>query len=283
MAFLPVWRRRWHAPGGLSSPGAITMRGGDAMRLFDLAGKTAIVTGSSRGIGRAIAELFAQAGARVVISSRKAEACAAVVEAIAAAGGKAVAIPCHIGDKAQLEGLVAGAQAHFGPVDILVCCAGINPHYGALTEIADATFDRVMATNVRSALTLAGLVLPQMAARRGGAIIIVSSIAGLRGTAGLGAYAISKAADMQLARNLALEWGPHNIRVNCLAPGLIRTDFARALWQDEALMERRLATTPLRRIGEPEEVAGAALLLASPAGRFITGQTIVIDGGVTSA
>ncbi len=262
---------------------AFTICGGGLMRLFDLAGKTAIVTGSSRGIGRAIAELFAEAGARVVISSRKAEACAAVVAAIAAAGGDAVAIPCNIGDKAQLENLVAGTRQHFGAIDILVCCAGINPHYGPLTEIADATFDRIIATNVRSALTLSALVLPEMAARRDGAIIIVASIAGLRGTAGLGAYAISKAAAMQLARNLALEWGPHNIRVNCLAPGLIRTDFARALWEDEALMERRLASTPLRRIGEPDEVAGAALLLASPAGRFITGQTIVIDGGVTSA
>ena len=130
---------------------------------------------------------------------------------------------------------------------------------------------------------LAGMVLPEMAARRDGAIIIMSSIAGLRGTMGLGAYSISKAADMQLARGLALEWGPHNIRVNCIAPGLIRTEFARALWEDEALVARRIEATPLRRLGEPEDIAGVALLLASPAGRYITGQTIVVDGGVTSA
>jgi NAD(P)-dependent dehydrogenase (short-subunit alcohol dehydrogenase family) len=253
------------------------------MRLFDLSGKTAIVTGSSRGIGRAIAEAFAAAGARVVISSRKAEACAATAEAIRAAGGTAAAIPCHIGDKAQLAHLVAETRRQFDAIDILVCSAGINPFYGPLEQVEDATFDRIMATNVRSNLTLASLVRAEMAARRDGAIIIVSSIAGLRGTPGLGPYAISKAADMQLARNLALEWGKDNIRVNCLAPGLIRTDFARALWADEALMKQRLAVTPLGRIGEPDEVAGAALLLASPAGRFITGQTIVIDGGVTIA
>ena len=253
------------------------------MRLFDLAGKTAVITGSSRGIGRAIAEAFAAAGARVVISSRKADACAAAADAIRAAGGTAAAIACHIGDKAQLERLVTETRAAFGTIDILVCCAGINPYYGPLEKVDDAMFDRIMATNVRSNLTLAALVRGEMAARRDGAIIIVSSIAGLRGTAGLGPYAISKAADMQLARNLALEWGKDNIRVNCLAPGLIRTDFARALWEDEALMRQRLAATPLGRIGEPEEVAGAALLLASPAGRFITGQTIVIDGGVMIA
>jgi len=253
------------------------------MRLFDLSGKAAIVTGSSRGIGRAIAETFAAAGARVVISSRTADACETVAAAIRAGGGAAIAIPCHVGDKAQRETLVARTRAEFGAVDILVCNAGINPYYGPLAAIGDDAFDRIMAVNVRSVLALAALVLPEMAARRDGAIVIVSSIAGLRGTPGLGAYAIAKAADMQLARNLALEWGPHNIRVNCIAPGLIKTDFARALWQDEALMARRLAATPLGRIGEPDDVAGAALLLAAPAGRFITGQTIVVDGGVTSA
>ena len=259
----------------------MTMEKG-GMRLFDLTGKTAIVTGSTRGIGRAIAELFAEAGANVVISSRKADACESVAAAIRAAGGTAAAIPCHVGDAAQRAALVARAREAFGAIDILVCNAGINPYYGPLADIGDDTFDRIMAVNVRGALALSALVLPEMAARRDGAIIIVSSVAGLRGTAGLGAYAISKAADMQLARNLALEWGPHNIRVNCIVPGLIKTDFARALWEDAALMERRLAATPLGRIGEPEEIAGAALLLAAPAGRFITGQTIVIDGGATA-
>ncbi|HUZ74387.1 MAG TPA: SDR family oxidoreductase [Stellaceae bacterium] len=253
------------------------------MRLFDLRGKSAIVTGSSRGIGRAIAETLAAAGARVVISSRKADSCETVAASIRASGGAAIAVPCHVGDKAQLEALVARTRAEFGAVDILVCNAGINPYYGPLVEIGDDAFDRIMAVNVRSVLALSSLVLPEMAARRDGAIVIISSIAGLRGTQGLGAYAIAKAAAMQLARNLALEWGRHNIRVNCIAPGLIKTDFARALWEDDVLMERRLAATPLARIGEPEDVAGVALLLAAPAGRFITGQTIVVDGGVTSA
>jgi len=221
------------------------------MKLFDLAGKTAIVTGSSRGIGRAIAETFAAAGAQVVISSRKAEACETVAASIRATGGKAIAIACHIGDKAQLEALVARTRAAAGAIDILVCNAGINPYYGPLTEIDDQVFDRMMAVNVRGALALAALVLPEMAARRDGAIVIVSSVAGLRGTAGLGAYAIAKAADMQLARNLALEWGPHNIRVNCIAPGLIKTDFARAAPHRRARGRRgrgaasRLARGPL--------------------------------------
>jgi NAD(P)-dependent dehydrogenase (short-subunit alcohol dehydrogenase family) len=253
------------------------------MRLFDLAGKTAIVTGSSRGIGLAIAETLAQAGARVAISSRNQGACDEAAAAIRAAGGTAAAIACHVGDKGQRETLVAETRRQLGAVDILVCCAGINPHYGPLEDIPDAAFDRIMATNVRSVLALASLVLPDMKARRDGAIVILSSIAGLRGTRGLGGYAISKAAELQLARNLALEWGPHNIRVNAIAPGLIRTDFARALWEDEALVANRLAATPLARLGEPEDIAGAALLLCSPAGRYITGQTIVIDGGVTAA
>jgi len=253
------------------------------MGLFDLAGKTAIVTGSSRGIGRAIAETLAQAGAKVVISSRKAAACEAVAAAIRAAGGKAEAVACNVGDKGQLQRLVAEARARCGGIDILVCNAGINPYYGPLAGIEDAAFERIMTVNVESALWLASLVLPDMVARKGGAIILIASIAGLRGSTGLGAYAISKAAGMQLARNLALEWGKHNIRVNCIAPGLIKTDFARALWEDKALMERRMAQTPLGRIGEPADIAGVALMLAADAGRYVTGQTIVVDGGITIA
>ena len=253
------------------------------MNLFDLTGKTAIVTGSSRGIGRAIADLLAEAGANVVISSRKQDACEEAASAIRQAGGRAAAIAAHVGDKAQLEHLVEATRKEFGAIDILACCAGINPHYGPITEIPDPAFDRIIAANVRSIMWLAAMVLPEMAARRDGAIVIMSSIAGLRGTAGLGAYSISKAADMQLARGLALEWGRHNIRVNAIAPGLIKTDFARALWEDEKLVARRLEATPLARLGEPHDIAGAALLLCSPAGAYITGQTIVVDGGVTSA
>jgi NAD(P)-dependent dehydrogenase (short-subunit alcohol dehydrogenase family) len=253
------------------------------MTLFDLTGKTAIVTGSSRGIGRAIAEALAGAGANVVISSRKQDQCEDAAAAIRAAGGSAHAVAAHAGDPAQLKALVEATRQKFAAADILVCCAGVNPHYGPMVEMPDAAFDRIMSANVKNVLYLSGLVLPEMAARRDGAILILSSIAGLRGTRGLGGYAISKAAEMQLARNLALEWGAHNIRVNCIAPGLIRTEFARALWEDETLVKRRLEATPLGRLGEPEDIAGAALLLVAPAGRYITGQTLVIDGGVTVA
>ena len=253
------------------------------MNLFDLTGQVAVITGSSRGIGRAIAERMAEHGARVVVSSRKAEACAAVVQAITAAGGAAVAIPCNIGRKAEVEALVAGAVAQYGQVDALVCNAAVNPHFGPMADIADDAWDRIMATNIRSNLWLANLVAPGMAARGGGSITIVSSIAGLRGSSNLGAYGVSKAADMQLVRNLAVEWGGQGVRANAIAPGLVRTDFARALWEDPANLARRNATTPLGRIGEPDEIAGAAVFLAAPAGRFMTGQTIVIDGGVTAA
>lgn len=251
------------------------------MSLFDLAGKTAIVTGSSRGIGRSIAEQLAAAGASVVISSRKPGPCEEVAAAINGNGGKAVSIPCNVGDKAQLESLVERTRGAFGRVDILVCNAAVNPYYGPLTDIPDEAYDRTMNYNVRSSLWLAKLVLPEMAARKDGVVILVSSIAGLRGSTALGAYAISKAADFQLCRNLAVEWGHHNIRVNCIVPGLVKTDFARALWENEDLVKQTLASTPLRRIGDPIDIAGAAVFLASAAGKFVTGQTIVLDGGVT--
>jgi len=249
--------------------------------MFDLTGKVAIVTGSSKGIGRAIAEALARAGAKVVVSSRKAEACEEVVKALAGEGREAVAIPCHIGKREEVEALVAKTRERFGKIDVLVANAAVNPYYGPMTGLTDDAFDKVMQSNVRSSLWLANLVQPEMAARKDGAIIFVSSIGGLKGTDALGIYAISKAADMQLARNLAVEWGPHNIRVNTIAPGLVRTDFARALWENPKLLELTEKRTPLRRIGDPEDIAGAAVFLASRAGRWITGQTIVIDGGVT--
>ncbi|HLJ63012.1 MAG TPA: glucose 1-dehydrogenase [Stellaceae bacterium] len=251
------------------------------MKIFDLTGKTAIITGSSRGIGRAIAEQMALAGANVVVSSRKGPACEEVVAAITKAGGKAKSIPCNIGDKAQLQKLVDETRAAFGPIDILVCNAAVNPYYGPLADIPDEAWDRIMNSNIRSNLWLSSMVLPEMAKRKDGAIIIVSSIGGLRGSPGLGAYGISKAADMQLARALAVEWSPHNVRINVIAPGLVKTDFARALWENPEILEQSTKHAPLRRIGEPVEIAGAAVLLASAAGRFMTGQTIVIDGGVT--
>jgi len=251
------------------------------MKQFDLGGRTAIVTGSSRGIGRAIAEALAHAGAKVVVSSRKANACETVVAAIKKDGGSAISVPCNVGHKDQLAALVAETRRQFGAIDILVCNAAVNPYFGPLAEISDEAYDRTMDSNVRSNLWLCQMALPDMAARRDGAIVIVSSIAGLKGSATLGVYGISKAADFQLARNLAVEWGKHNIRVNCIAPGLIKTDFAKALWDDPDLLERRLRTTPLGRMGEPEDIAGLALFLASPSASFITGQIIIVDGGVT--
>jgi NAD(P)-dependent dehydrogenase (short-subunit alcohol dehydrogenase family) len=250
---------------------------------FDLTGKVAVITGSSRGIGRSIAETMASLGAKVVISSRKAEACEKVAAGIAAAGGEAAVIPCNISRKDEVETLVEESRTRFGRIDILVCNAAVNPVYGPLADLPDEAFDKVMGSNVKSNLWLCNLVIPEMAARGDGAVIIVSSIAGIRGTGVLGAYGISKAADFALARNLAVEWGPKNVRVNCIAPGLVKTDFARALWENPDNLAARNAQTPLRRIGEPHEIGPIAAFLASPAASFITGQVIVADGGVTIA
>jgi NAD(P)-dependent dehydrogenase (short-subunit alcohol dehydrogenase family) len=253
------------------------------MSLFDLSGKVAVVTGSSRGIGRAIAERLAEHGAKVVVSSRKAEACKEVADAINKKHGKdrAVVIPANISSKDDLKNLVEETDRKFGKIDILVCNAASNPYFGPLAGIQDDQFRKILDNNILSNHWLAQLVSPQMIKRREGSIIIVSSIGGLRGSPVLGAYCISKAADLQLARNLAVEYGPHNVRVNCIAPGLIKTDFARALWEDKERLKLREEQTPLRRIGEPDEIAGAAVFLASAAGSFVTGQNIVIDGGVT--
>ena len=248
--------------------------------LFDLTGKVAIVTGGSRGIGRAIAERLAQHGAKVVVSSRKLDACQVVVDGIVAKGGEAVAMACNIGRKPELQALTDATIEKWGGVDILVCNAAINPHFGPAMGIADDIFDKMMATNVKSNMWLSHMCIPSMEARGGGSIVIVSSIGGFKGSVNLGAYAITKAADLQLARNLACEWGPKNIRVNCIAPGLVRTDFARALWEDPVNYKKRTRDTPLKRIGEPDEIAGAAVFLASPAGSFMTGQHMIIDGGV---
>ena len=253
------------------------------MNLFSLEGQVAIVTGSSRGIGRAIAERLAEHGAQVVISSRKAEPCSEVAAAINAAhgAGRAISIPANISRKEELRHLVDETTRQLGRIDILVCNAASNPYYGPMAGLADEQFRKILDNNVIANHWLISFAAPQMVARRDGSIIIVSSIAGIRGTPVIGAYGISKAADMQLARNLAHEFGPHNVRVNCIAPGLIKTDFAKALWEDAELLAQRNATTPLRRIGEPDEIAGAAVFLASKAGSFMTGQSLVIDGGVT--
>jgi NAD(P)-dependent dehydrogenase (short-subunit alcohol dehydrogenase family) len=249
------------------------------MTMFDLSGKVAVITGSSRGIGKAIAVQMAAHGARVVISSRKAEGCEAVAAEISAAGGTAMAHACHVGHKEQLKALVDATLARWSRIDIVVCNAAANPHFGPSLTLTDEAFDKIIQTNLHSNLWLCNMTLPAMAERKDGAVIIVSSVTGLFGTALLGAYAISKAADMQLARNLAVEWGPHNIRVNCIAPGIIRTQFSAALWMDPQRAADFARRAPLKRLGEPDDIAGVAVMLASRAGSYITGQTLVVDGG----
>lgn len=250
---------------------------------FDLSGQAAIITGSSRGIGRAAAEIMASLGAKIVVSSRKLDACEEVVAAIRDKGGDAIAIPCNISRKNEIEELVAKTLVRYSRIDTLVCNAAVNPVYGPLADLPDEAFDKVMGSNVKSNIWLANLVAPHMAAQGGGSIVIVSSIGGFRGTDTLGAYCISKAADFALARNLAVEWGPKNVRANCVAPGLIKTDFARALWENPDLRRKRTSTSPLRRIGEPDEIGGIIAFAASKAASFMTGQIIVADGGVTIA
>jgi NAD(P)-dependent dehydrogenase (short-subunit alcohol dehydrogenase family) len=253
------------------------------MTLFDLTGQVAIVTGSSRGIGKAIAERLAEHGAKVVISSRKAGPCDEVAAAINARHGAAtaIAVPANIAAKDDLQRLVDETKRAFGKIDICVCNAASNPYYGPLAGIADDQFRKILDNNIISNHWLISMVAPEMRERKDGSIVIISSIGGLRGNAVIGAYNISKAADFQLARNLAHEFGPDNVRVNCIAPGLVKTDFAKALWDDPATLERATKGVPLRRIGEPDEIAGAAIYLASKAGSFMTGQALVVDGGAT--
>ena len=255
------------------------------MSLFDLTGKVAVVTGSSRGIGRAIAERLADHGANVVISSRKQPACEEVANAINAArgDGTAMAIAANISSKDELKRLVDETTRAFGRIDILVCNAATNPYFGPMGGIGDEQFLKILTNNVLANNWLIGMVAPGMVERRDGSIIIVSSIGGMRGSPVIGAYNVSKAADFQLARNLAVEFGPSNVRVNCIAPGLIQTDFARALWENPEILKQAVAPTPLRRIGQPDEIAGAAVFLASRAGSYVTGQTVVADGGATIA
>jgi NAD(P)-dependent dehydrogenase (short-subunit alcohol dehydrogenase family) len=253
------------------------------MSLFDVTGRVAVITGSSRGIGRAVAERLAEHGAKVVISSRKPEACQVVADAIntTRGAGTAISVPANISSKEDLINLTTKTREAFGKIDILVCNAATNVHMGPMSTLKDEQFRKILDNNILSNHWLIQLVAPEMVARRDGAIVIVSSIGGLQGSSMLGAYGLSKAADFQLARNLAVELGPHNIRVNCVAPGVIKTDFARALWQNPKIAQATEAATPLRRIGEPDDVAGAVVFLCSPAGRYITGQNLVIDGGTT--
>ncbi|NBR32364.1 MAG: SDR family oxidoreductase [Sphingomonadaceae bacterium] len=253
------------------------------MSLFDMTGQVALITGSSRGIGKAIAEEMAEQGAKVVISSRKQDACEAVAAEINAkyGAGTAIAVAANISSKDALQHLVDETRRAFGKITALVCNAASNPYYGPAVGIEDEQFRKIMDNNILSNHWLIHMVAPEMMERGEGSITIISSIGGLKGSTVIGAYCISKAADMQMARNLADEFGPKGVRVNCIAPGLIRTDFARALWENPDTLARSTARSPLRRIGEPEEIAGAAVFLASRAGAFTTGQTFVIDGGQT--
>lgn len=253
------------------------------MNLFDLTGKTAIITGSSRGIGRAIAERLAEHGAQVVISSRKQDACEIVASRInqTYGEGRAIAVPANISSKDDLQRLADTANQVFGKVDVLVCNAASNPYYGPMAGITDEQFRKIFENNVLANHWLISMIAPQMTERGDGSIIIISSIGGLKGSPIIGPYNVSKAADFQLARNLAVEYGPYNVRVNCIAPGLVQTDFARALWENPDTLRAATADKPLRRIGQPDEIAGAAVYLAAPASSFMTGQTIVVDGGAT--
>ena len=250
-----------------------------ASPLFDLSGKVALVTGATRGIGKSIAEELARAGARVAICSRKAEACEATRAEFAANGFEVLAKPCNVSRKEDLQALVDATLAKWGTIDIVVANAAVNPYYGPLTGISDEAFDKIFANNLKSVLWLAAMTLPGM--KSGGSLILVGSIGGLIANTVIGAYGMSKAAGHHLVRNLAAEWGPKGLRINAIAPGLIKTEFARALWEDPKRAEERVSNTPLRRLGEPRDIGGIAVFLASPAAAFITGQCIVADGGVT--
>ena len=251
------------------------------MNQFDMTGKVAIVTGSSRGIGKAIAEDFADHGAKVVITSRNLGPCQEVADAINARHpGAAIAVSSSLSSKESLQAMVDAGRTAFGAIDVLVCNAASNPHYGPMGTITDEQFRKTLDHNIVAQHWLVTMVAPEMRARRSGSIILISSIGGLRGSPIIGVYAITKAADIQMAKNLAREFGPDNVRINCIAPGLVRTDFAKALWEDPENLKHSVSNASMGRIGEPHEIAGAAVFLASDASSFMTGQTIVVDGGV---
>jgi NAD(P)-dependent dehydrogenase (short-subunit alcohol dehydrogenase family) len=249
--------------------------------LFSLAGKTALITGATRGIGLAIARAYGRAGARLVITSENIDDCRHVATTLSREGIDAWPINADLGQQTDVNVLADAVLDRFGGLDALVCNAGVAPHMGPLATACDRDWDTTLTINLRSALWLTTALIPSMAARGGGSVVLMASIAGVRGNKSLGLYGLSKAALAQLARNLAVEWGPANVRVNAISPGVIQTEFARPLTDSPALMEKRLALTPLRRVGTPEEVAGMALLLATAAGGFMTGQNLIIDGGTT--
>lgn len=249
--------------------------------LFDLSQRTVLITGATGGLGQALAWAMARQRARVLVSDHDATACDQLCQALVAAGHSAAALPCDLSDPAQIQALIQAAPKPFGAPQVLVANAGMQGPAGPMHQVSDVDWAQVMAVNLKSAHLLCAGLLPGMAATGQGSIVLMSSIAGLRGNARIGLYGLSKAALAQMARNLAVEWGPHGVRVNAISPGLIRTPLATGLLANEDFMRRRLAQTPLRRVGEPHEVAGLAVLLAGSAGAFITGQNLVVDGGTT--
>jgi NAD(P)-dependent dehydrogenase (short-subunit alcohol dehydrogenase family) len=247
------------------------------MSLFDLRGQTALVTGATQGLGLAIAQAIASHGARVVVSDRDAAACDRAATELREHGHAATAIAADLARTESIDALCDAA----GAVDVLVCNAGIQGPAGPIAAATDADWQQVMDINLRAAVRLSSRLIPGMAARGGGSVILMSSIAGLRGNRAIGLYGLSKAAIAQLARNLAVEWGPQGVRVNAVSPGLVRTPLAAPLLADDAFVSRRLQATPLRRVGEPHEIAGVVVMLASRAGGFVTGHNLVVDGGTT--
>lgn len=249
------------------------------MTTFDLSGKVAIVTGASRGIGEAIAQHFAQAGAKVVVCARKLESLQTVADSINQAGGTALAMACHTGKPEQVQAVVAQTLAQWGRIDIVVNNAATNPHFGPLLNSDAAQWDKTYEVNVKGYFWLIQAAAEAMQTQGGGSIINVASVAGLQPATAMGIYSISKAAVIAMTKQLAQELGSMNIRVNALAPGLIKTKFSSALWDNEDLNQKIVAGTPLGRIGTVDEVAAAALYLASDAAAFTTGTVIIMDGG----
>ena len=254
------------------------------MSLFNLKNKSFLITGSSKGIGKSIAFHAADHGAQVIISSRKIDACKETANEINEHCGAEVAFPiqANIAHEEELNDLVDQTNKLLGKIDVLICNAATNPFMGSMADIPSDAFDKVMNNNIKANHILTNLVTPQMIDRKDGVIIIISSVGGTIGSNLIGTYNISKAADIQMVKNIAVEYGHHNIRANTVAPGLIRTDFARGLWENPVIHEQYTKTHPMRRIGEPDEVAGAVIMLASDAGKYINGQTIIVDGGATT-